>query len=270
MLRIDRFGPTKRLTMARSLGGRTFYHCHAYLVDGLLIDSGCPCVTRPFQGFLDSEEVTRAAITHYHEDHAGNVISLNLSGIPILAPQSSLDRIKRGIVNPFNKTQPYGLVFWGKSLGGLADPLPQKLETERHCFEVISSPGHSDDMQIFYEKKEGWLFSADLYIAARKIYWRKEENPLQAMAGIKKAITLDFADLFCGHSPVLGRGKEALQKKLEFMEEIQFKAKKLREEGFAISEISKKLLGREGVWTYLTLGDFSKRHFIEGLLSQPA
>lgn len=267
MFEVDSFGPTKRLSMARSFGGRRFYACHAYLIDGLLIDTGCPCVTRKFQGFLDDENVERAAITHYHEDHAGNVISLNLSGIPVMAPKTSLERIERGIVNTIKKPQPYGYLFWGKSLGGEAHPLPSSLETNRYKFEVLPMPGHSDDMHIFYERREGWLFSADLFIAARKDYWRREENPLQTMEGLKKALELDFESLFCGHSPTLIKGKEALKEKLDYMEEIRQKGTKLHEAGLTIPEITKRLLGREGIWTWITLGDFSKRRFISGLLN---
>lgn len=268
MFRVDRFGPTRRLTMARSFFGRSFCHCHAYLVDGLLVDSGCPLALRPFQTFLDDEDVEQAAITHYHEDHAGNVVSLNLSGIPVYAPLQSVKKIVRGTVNQSGRPAPYEIIVWGKSYGGETFPFPERIETEHYNFEVIPSPGHSDDMHIFYERKQGWLFSGDLFIAARRSYWRREEDPRITMETLKKILALDFDALFCGHSPLLKGGKEALKRKLAFLEEMREKAAGLDRQGMTIPQITKQLLGGEGIFTYLTLGDFSRRRLIEGLLAK--
>ncbi|MBI2082364.1 MAG: MBL fold metallo-hydrolase [Deltaproteobacteria bacterium] len=270
MFKVDSFGPTKRLTMARSFSGKAYFHCHAYLIDQLLIDTGCPCASKPFQSFLDNENISQAAVTHYHEDHAGNVISLNLSGIPVLAPSSSVKKIARGVVNQLSKSQLYALLAWGKSWGGMSEPLPKKIETAHHTFEVISMPGHSEDMHVFYVPSEGWLFSGDLFIAARRSYWRREEDPLKTMTSLRQALALDFDSLFCGHAPILKNGKEALKKKLEFMEETQQKAIKLKDEGLSISQIIKKLFGGEKLVPVVTLGDFSRQRFIEGLLAQPS
>lgn len=266
MFQVDRFGPTLRLTMARSISNRPLYHCHAYLVDNLLIDSGCPCRLRKFQAFLDDQRVAQAVVTHYHEDHAGNVISLNLSGIPVYGPSQSIPQIRRGIVNQHGKNLPYALLIWGRSYGGEVLPLAARVQTGRHTFEVISAPGHSEDMTLFYERNEGWLFSGDLFIAPRRSYWRKEEDPLKTMTALQEALRLDFEALFCGHSPLLNGGKEGLKRKLEFLKELQDGAKVLAQQGCSTVEITKRLLGGEGFTTYLTLGDFSRRHLIEGLL----
>lgn len=269
MFRLENFGPTKRLTMARSFAGKIFYHCHAYLIDRLLIDTGCPCALRPFQQFLDNEKIDRAVITHYHEDHAGNVISLNLSGIPVFAPPSSISRIEQGVVNQPNKDLPYALLIWGKSYGGETHSLPKQIETDHHTFESIAAPGHSEDMHLYYERNEGWLFSGDLFIAARKSYWRKEEDPLQTLQNLKKVLELDFESLFCGHTPFLRQGKEAIKRKIEYLEELKAKATQLYARGTKIPEITKQLLGGEGFFTFLTWGDFSRSRLIEGLLPNP-
>ncbi|MBI4374029.1 MAG: MBL fold metallo-hydrolase [Deltaproteobacteria bacterium] len=270
MFQVDDFGPTRRLTMARSIAGKSYLNCHAYLIDQVLVDTGCPCVSRPFQGFLDNEKVLQAVITHYHEDHAGNVVSLNLSGIPVFAPAMSLKKIARGVVNQYEKLQMYTFLSWGKSLGGQADPLPEKIQTGRYSFEVINLPGHSEDMHVFYERKEGWLFSGDLFIAARRSYWRREEDPLQTMTSLRKALALDFDSLFCGHAPVLKKGKEALKRKLDFMEEIQAKAKEFCDEGLTVSQIMKRIFKGERLVSVVTLGDFTRQRFIAGLLGHPS
>ncbi|MBI2981710.1 MAG: hypothetical protein HYY44_05400, partial [Deltaproteobacteria bacterium] len=140
----------------------------------------------------------------------------------------------------------------------------------RYSFEVINLPGHSEDMHVFYERKEGWLFSGDLFIAARRSYWRREEDPLKTMTSLRKALALDFDSLFCGHAPVLKKGKEALKRKLDFMEEIQAKAKKFQEEGLGVPLVTKKLFGGENIVPVVTRGDFSRQRLIEGLLGQPS
>jgi hypothetical protein len=40
----------------------------------------------------------------------------------------------------------------------------------------------------------------------------------------------------------------------------------LRERGLPVDEIARRLLGREALLTYASLGDFSKRNLIRGLL----
>ena len=266
MLKIDSFGPVRRLTMARSYFGRAFYRCHAYLVDDLLIDTGCPAAARPFQQFLDGENIRQAIVTHYHEDHAGNVISLNLSGIPAFAPESSLARVERGICAVRSRQSFYGKVFWGSQIGGEAQPLPATVETEQLNFQVHLLPGHSDDMTVFYEPKKGWLFSGDLFLGVRKNYWRREEHPLQVIDSLKKASSLDFEALFCGHAPALKGGRQLLKDKLTYLEEMKDKVQRLHTGGLDPKRIVQQLFGGEGYWTVITGGDFSRRNFVEGLL----
>ncbi len=42
MLQINHFGPVTQIKIGRELEGRVLYWTAAYLVDGLLIDTGCP------------------------------------------------------------------------------------------------------------------------------------------------------------------------------------------------------------------------------------
>ncbi|HEY77188.1 MAG TPA: hypothetical protein G4O00_13610, partial [Thermoflexia bacterium] len=46
MLQVVEHGPITRIHMARTLFGRPLYTVEAYLVDGLLIDAGCPGTAR--------------------------------------------------------------------------------------------------------------------------------------------------------------------------------------------------------------------------------
>lgn len=266
MFEIESFGPTVRLTMGRSFFGRAFYHCHAYLIDGLLIDTGCPSELGPFRQFVTDHPIDQVAITHYHEDHAGNLPVLNASGIRTYAPATSLDRIRQGIVAQSVRQSLYGKIFWGRSVGGEASALPSVVETDRYRFEVIPVPGHSDDQHLLYERKQGWLFSGDLFIGVRKRYWRREEQPLQVIEALKKVLALDFEVLFCSHLPSLTHGPRLLREKLAYLEEIRDRATRLSGAGRTTSQISKELLGPEGFWTWITGGDFSKRRLIEGVL----
>lgn len=270
MFQVDTFGPTTRLRMARSYFGKAFYWCYAYVLDDLLIDTGCPAAARPFQGFLDRHEVRRSLITHYHEDHAGNVVSLNLSGIPVYAPEASLDRIRKGVVTAAGGRQTfYGKIFWGESQGGEAAPLLDRMETDRHVLEVIKAPGHSDDMHLFYVRREGWLFSGDLFIGARKNYWRREEHPIEVMETIRRILALDFDHLFCAHAPSLKGGKKLLREKLAYLEEMHEKVTRLHDAGRSVPQIVKEIFGGEGFWTLITRRDFSRSNFVSGLLSDP-
>ena len=71
MLRLTPFGDITRFDLARTLAGRGRYWTTAYLVDGLLVDTGCAHSALELAAALADSRVDRIVNTHTHEDHIG-------------------------------------------------------------------------------------------------------------------------------------------------------------------------------------------------------
>jgi glyoxylase-like metal-dependent hydrolase (beta-lactamase superfamily II) len=53
------------------IGGSSVYWVAAYLVDGLMIDTGCGYTAEGLITFLHERPVRPVVNTHFHEDHIG-------------------------------------------------------------------------------------------------------------------------------------------------------------------------------------------------------
>ncbi len=72
--------------MGREMDGAVLYWTAAYLVDGLLIDTGCAFTAEELICFLREHEVKQVVNTHHHEDHVGaNYLIQRELGLDIFA-----------------------------------------------------------------------------------------------------------------------------------------------------------------------------------------
>ena len=69
MLKSSTYETVIRFDLARTFAGRGRYWTTAYLLDGLLIDSGCAFTARELVKALEDATLTRIVNTHTHEDH---------------------------------------------------------------------------------------------------------------------------------------------------------------------------------------------------------
>jgi hypothetical protein len=72
--------------------------------------------------------------------------------------------------------------------------------------------------------------------------------------------------MFCAHRGVIASGKAALRRKLDFLESLCQQVADLHRQGRSREEITRRLLGREGLMTLLTGYHFSKRNLIDACL----
>lgn len=236
-----------------------------YAVDGLLIDTGLYAKRRAILDFAATHRVRRCLITHHHEDHSNNAIPLQSAGIPVHAAAPTGALVRRGF-----GTHPYQWLVWGRARPTELAPLPERIETERHAFEVIPAPGHCDDQVVYFERNQGWLFSGDAFLAERIKVFRRDEDFDRTVATTARLAALDFDALFCAHRPVATGGKAAMTRKLQHLEDLGGEARRLHAAGLSEAEITRRLLGRGSLVTrLLTLGDASGRNLIRSILRGP-
>lgn len=263
MLEVIFQGEVLAVRMARTVLGRPLYSCYAFLVDGLLIDTGLSHVAGAFQAFLQEHHVEQVVITHHHEDHSGNAWVANAWGLIPYAHPRCVEILSTGF-----PLQLYRHVIWGPVRPAACQPIPAQIQTGRHSFLVVHTPGHSEDMVVLLEQERGWLFSSDLFLSRRLLYLQPEEDVYQLIASLERILRYDFIVVFCSHRGRLEQGREALQAKLDHLRELEAAVKELRARGWEESAITRRLLGREGWMTWLTGGHFSKRNLIRAFLRQ--
>jgi glyoxylase-like metal-dependent hydrolase (beta-lactamase superfamily II) len=120
------------------------------------------------------------------------------------------------------------------------------------------------------EPKEGWLFSGDLYISDRSKYLRAGEDAPLTLDSLRRVLTLDFDTLFCSHAGIVTDGKAALRRKADYWENVQGRARDLRQAGQPLKAIRDQVLGTEGWMTTFTRGHFSKLNLLRSLVSESA
>ena len=272
MIQISQFGEITQFKMGReSQGqepwqppGQVFYWTAAYLVDGLLIDTGCPHTAEEFVRSLEGRAIKLAVNTHYHEDHVGaNYLLQKKFGIRILASRESIP-----LINGVYKLHTYQELVWGYPVPTEVEPLPDKIETEHSRFDVVPTPGHCQGHIVLVEPTKGWCFSGDLYLSREPKAVRPEEDIAEIARSMQKLVGLktDQPILFTSLGNVVQDGREALRACIAYLKDLSLKAKRLEKQGLSAGAIRDQLFGRETVLAGLTEGQLSAENMIRAAL----
>lgn len=263
MLRTETSGPITRIEMARTIFGRPLYRVSAFLVDRLLIDTGCPATARELLAFCSEQRIRRIVNTHHHEDHVGgNRLLQRKLALPVFAPRASLPYLEQAPRIPF-----YRRLVWGQPSPSTAAPLGESVRAGRYRFRVVPTPGHAPDHVCLFEPHERWLFTGDLYVHPRIRYLRRVDDAWAQIRSLRKVLALEPELLICSHAGLVDNAQDALRERIEWWERLADEAGRLSESGCSARAITRRLLGREGLMTFLSGGEFSKRNLICSLLN---
>ncbi len=264
MLAATTHGPVARIRLGRTAFGRTLYEVSAYLLGDLLVDTGPPATAQRFAAWCGERGAARAVLTHHHEDHAGGARALIRRGVRVAAPGPAVEILELGFPMPL-----YRRVVWGALRPFRAEPLAGTVEAAGATLRVVTTPGHAPDHVVLFEPERQWLFSGDLYVHERVRYLRRDEDVATHLGSLRRALALEPKVLFCGHAGVVEDAGGALRHKIDFLEDLAERAKGLRAAGLPLGEITRRLLGEEGLMTLASRGEFSKRNLVRGLLAMP-
>ncbi|MDA8223556.1 MBL fold metallo-hydrolase [Desulfosporosinus sp.] len=247
-------------SIVRMLG--TTLNVYAYIVDGMLIDSGPHKLRSGILDFCLQNQPDKIVHTHFHEDHTGNTAYLvkKLQVPAYIHPDSlGICRMKGDI--PF-----YRLAFWGHRMGFQAEPLPDFIENEHSRFEVIQTPGHTTDHVAFLDREEGRLFSGDLFLHQKTRVVRRKENIPLIMESLRTLLKESFETVYCAHGGEIKQGYRLVEQKLAYLEELQEEILNLSQQGMDIKAIVKRIFPQTPVIAYFSLGEFSSYNLVRSLI----
>jgi len=265
MIKINQLGEVLQIKMGREVNGEIPYVTTAYLVDGLLIDTGPSNTASELAEVVQGRYLKVAVNTHYHEDHiGGNATLMRHFGIRILASPVAAPVIKRG---------PYlyemGREAWGAPEPTEVDCLPERLETDHFCFDVVDTPGHCHGHVSLVEPTKGWCFCGDLYVPWEPTRCRPEDEDLgETVSSMQKLIRLqtDELVLFTSVGRVVQDGRAALRSRIQYYRDMRDRAIALEREGLSVAAIRERLFGEESPVAEATGGGISSQHFVRALL----
>jgi glyoxylase-like metal-dependent hydrolase (beta-lactamase superfamily II) len=240
--------------------------CILYRLGGTVIDTGPANQWRLVRRFLGEKEVRRVLVTHHHEDHSGNLAPIERTlNVPVLSPREGVEPLSKGY-----EVQLYRRLIWGRPLLVEPEPLPDRIELAGgRSLIALSTPGHSPDSTCYLEPNRGWLFTGDLFIAARTRFLRFDENLGEHTESLRRVLELAFETLLCSHRGVVVEGREALVRKLAYLVSLCGEVHRLNYQGKSIAEMTHELLGKENHLSLLTRFHFAKRNLIAACLRLP-
>jgi len=252
------FEDVVQFKMGRELNGRVLYWCSAYLVDELLIDSGCAHTAQELLAAVKGRDVEMVVNTHHHEDHTGgNALLAEELGVKLLAPAASLERIEKGY-----PLYDYEHLVWGRPQPSKPMVLPSKLTVSTHRFQVVPAPGHCDDHVVLWEPERGWAFAGDLLVTIRPKVCRPEENYHQILRSLKRLRELSPGVIFSGLGTIMENAVEALEQSIDYLEQMRSTISGMSAKGMTPEEIVLELFERESNLNDLTQGHYSCRNFV--------
>ena len=266
MIKINTIEEVTQINMGLEVNGHMPYLTAAYLVDGLLIDTGPNHTAGELAQALERLYLNLAVNTHYHEDHiGGNAILMRKFGIRILASEESVSLIRN--VPPLYRI---GEEAWGVPEPSEVDCLPERIETGRFRFDVVATPGHCPGHVTLVEPAKGWCFTGDLYVPRKPTLHRSGEGDIaETVRSMEKLIGLetDRLILFTSVGRVVRDGRAALRSRIGYYQDLSEKAKQLERRGLSAAAIRDELFGGESPIAEATGGDISSKHFVRALLT---
>ncbi len=264
MIKHNRYGEIDQLLMGREMNGTVLYWTAAYLVEGLLIDTGCAHTAAELCQFLGEKELAQAVNTHHHEDHIGANLALQQQReLQIYAHPLAVPLIKGRL--PLRQ---YQEMVWGYPEPSLVLPVSETIATRSHSFQVLETPGHTPDHISLFEPERGWCFSGDLFVSEDQKALRSDEDIDGIIKSLKKLLLLPVKELtlFTSIGRVFTGGKGSIRRYLEYLEDLRGQIERLADRSLDSSEIRDRIFGRETRLAELTGGHFSVLNLVEQLM----
>jgi glyoxylase-like metal-dependent hydrolase (beta-lactamase superfamily II) len=256
MVRVERHRDVTRYELSSVTSRVIGYSASAYLVRGVLVDCGFHAARQHVDEILERERPRGVLITHYHEDHAGNIERVARRGIPIGAAAETI-----AIVRAPEPVRLYRRLTW-RTAPPLASPVTPFVDD---ALELRAAPGHSSDHHVVWDASTGTLFGGDLYLGVKVRIAHGAEDPRRLAKTLREVAALGPARLFDAHRGFVANPVPLLVAKADWTEETIAAIEKRIAEGAEDSAIVKDVLGGESLPGLFSGGDYSRANFVRNV-----
>ena len=264
MIETNTFAEITQFKLSRDFEGMAPpYWVAAYLIGGLLIDTGPEHTKHELMEAIATRKVDQVVNTHFHEDHIGADHLLVERGLPIYAHPESIPLIADGY-----PLMDYQRFVWGEPVWCKTTALPLVIETENFRFEPIETPGHSVGHIALYEPTRGWCFTGDIFARQDMKVIRPEESIPLTIDSFRKLIALpsERLMLFTSVGKVIEDGRTVLQATIDYLVNLAEKAQQAASQGADVAGIVESLFGGEHPFSALTQNHYSAHNLAASLL----
>ena len=263
MLHIEQHDDVRRLHFSSWRSRAAGYSVSAYFVRGTVIDAAFDDVADEFVGWIAANRPRGVIISHAHDDHGGNAERLAREGI---AMQMQPDTARLLATPQFRG--PHRRWAWG----GMPVLRSAWKSFESPGLKMIPARGHSPDHHVIWDAERETLFSADLFLGVkvRVAHPPQRENVREQVASIRRILELKPKRIFDAHKGMLKDGVALLNAKANWIEETCGRVDALIDKGWDDHAITLNVFGREPLFTYVTLFDWSLRNFVRSVRSTRA
>jgi len=261
MIRIDRHDDVVQLEMFNRRSRTAGYSVNAFLVRGTLIDCGFPGVGSDVGAFLDRTRLHGVIVTHFHEDHAGNIEAVAQRGIPFAAHPETVASLRA----------PAPLAMYRRFTWGAGAPLVSPhLPFDPDGLAMIHTPGHSPDHHVVWDESSRTLFSGDLFIGVRVRVAHRYEQPRALVGSLRRVLALEPRRVFDAHRGLLRAPMDALRAKVDWTEAMIARVESLARDGMPPGRICRAVLGGRDMNDLVSAGEYSRANLVRAVLAESA
>jgi glyoxylase-like metal-dependent hydrolase (beta-lactamase superfamily II) len=255
MLQVERHGDVERLHFSTWRSRRAGYSVSCYAVRGIIVDAAFADAGPELLEWIRANKPQGVIVTHAHDDHGGNAQLLAREGVPMqmAADTEQLLRTpqKRGLHRKW---------AWG----------PMPLLRDRVTpfvasgLEIIEARGHSPDHYVVFDPTTETVFAADLFLSVkvRVAHPVHREDVRQQIGSVRKIAAMKPKRVFDAHRGLLKDGVTLLNAKADWMEQTVGQIDRRIVDGWSDPPIVREVFGREPLFTYVTMGDWSHANFV--------
>ncbi|MFL5607437.1 MAG: MBL fold metallo-hydrolase [Gemmatimonadaceae bacterium] len=246
-----------RLRMRSWQGMLAGYEVSAYVVRGVLIDTGFPRATRELHSALDTLAPRGVVVTHWHEDHAGNAPSLAERGLPMRMHPDCEARLR---ARP--PIRAYRHLVWGATA---------RLEAPLEPFDpaplaIVHLPGHTRDHVVVWDAERKVLVSGDLFLGVKVRVAHESESPRMLVTSLRTAAALEPRLLLDAHRGPLTDAAAKLRAKADWLVDRIYEIELLAARSWDERDIARHVLGREALVGWASWFEYSKIGLVRAVL----
>lgn len=249
-------GDVTRVRLWSRTGAAVGYDVSVYLTRGVLIDTGFPRARGELRRLVAELAPRGALVTHWHEDHAGNVPLLAALGVPLGVTDETLRRVRS---RP--RIRLYRQVVWGRQAPLVHEPLP----FADAALVMLHTPGHSPDHHVAWDAERETLFSGDLWLGVRARVMHEHEAPRTLLASLRTVHALRPRRMFDAHRGEVSDPPRALAARIDFLERTIDSVQRRVDAGWGDRAIVRAELEGEETAAWWSFGEYARRNFVRAV-----